>query len=250
LNLLRDLSLEKPGETAGVLILGMHRSGTSCLAGMLANFGLWMGDVSTSDGGNEKGNQESRLIRDVNEALLNANGGAWDRPVEVARVPWLLRARAGQLKTQLSRSPATWGMKDPRTLLCLPLWSDIETYYVGTFRHPDAVIASLSRRHPERRSRREWENVWYEYNRRMIDLYRAKPFPIVDFDWNADRYRTAVRNIAAWLGLKNHDETFFSEELRRQRSSGEIENPVLRAAYRELLEIAETEEKRLASAFG
>jgi hypothetical protein len=250
LNLLRDLSFERRGETAGVLILGMHRSGTSCLTGMLADFGLSLGDVSTSDGANERGNQESRLIRDVNESLLNVNGGAWDRPVEIKHVPWLHRARANQLKAQLSRSGVMWGIKDPRTLLCIALWSDIDAYYVGTFRHPAAVIASLSTRHPERRTQREWENVWYEYNRHLIDLYRAKPFPVVDFDWNADRYRAAVRNIARWLGLKHDAETFFADELRRQRSSDEIENPVLRAAYRELLEIAETEEKKLASALG
>lgn len=43
-----------------VLILGMHRSGTSCLAGSLQEAGLYLGEVNTAAPHNAKGNRESR----------------------------------------------------------------------------------------------------------------------------------------------------------------------------------------------
>jgi len=44
-----------------ILILGMHRSGTSCLAGCLEEAGLYLGDVNLKAGFNKKGNRENRM---------------------------------------------------------------------------------------------------------------------------------------------------------------------------------------------
>ena len=46
----------------GVIILGMHRSGTSCLTGCLKEYGLHLGDVSESNKHNKKGNQENKEV--------------------------------------------------------------------------------------------------------------------------------------------------------------------------------------------
>ena len=45
-----------------LLILGMHRSGTSCLAGMLRDAGVFMGEVSEANAYNRKGNLEGCLL--------------------------------------------------------------------------------------------------------------------------------------------------------------------------------------------
>ena len=46
-------------DTQPIVILGMHRSGTSCLAGCLEELGLHLGTVITSAPHNKKGNREN-----------------------------------------------------------------------------------------------------------------------------------------------------------------------------------------------
>jgi hypothetical protein len=75
-----------------VLILGMHRSGASCLAGSLQEAGLYLGEVKTAAPHNAKGNRESRAIMALQDDLLRANGGDWDTPPE--QVVWQPEYRA------------------------------------------------------------------------------------------------------------------------------------------------------------
>ena len=63
--------------TPVVLVLGMHRSGTSCLAGSLQQAGLELGDVFTSNPFNKKGNREHRDVM----TSLNLDFSVLDRPV-------------------------------------------------------------------------------------------------------------------------------------------------------------------------
>ena len=46
-------------KSSPIAILGMHRSGTSCLAGSLQEAGIYLGDVVTSAAHNQKGNREN-----------------------------------------------------------------------------------------------------------------------------------------------------------------------------------------------
>ena len=79
-----DLSLKTPDRV--VAILGMHRSGTSCLTGTLQEAGLFLDDCHTWNKHNEKGNRENQKFVDLHDAILEANGGAWDLPP--AKVIW------------------------------------------------------------------------------------------------------------------------------------------------------------------
>ncbi|MFD2233067.1 hypothetical protein [Phaeospirillum tilakii] len=63
-----------------ILILGMHRSGTSCLTGMLEQAGLPLGEVNTVSRHNRKGNRENNEVMRLNDAVLAASGGRWDQP--------------------------------------------------------------------------------------------------------------------------------------------------------------------------
>lgn len=249
---LRDLSLAPAGSTRGVFILGMHRSGTSALTGMLADHGLELLDGADRGqlGGhpsNPRGNLEDRRVRDVNEGLLSANGGSWDRPAPIRRIPWLLRVRVAQIKSQLTRMPSTWVIKDPRSLVCWELWQDADADRIGTIRHPANVVESLQKRHPERPRPELWEQVWCVYNRRLVDLYREQPFPIVNFDWPADRYRHVVEQIARSLDLPRQGESFFEADLRHNLGRTAVEDPRVAALYDQLVEISEVEAEKLGA---
>jgi hypothetical protein len=52
----------------------------------LQNAGLFLGDCHTWNKHNEKGNRENQKFVDLHDAILAANGGAWDAPP--ASVVW------------------------------------------------------------------------------------------------------------------------------------------------------------------
>lgn len=235
-------------EPTGVLIVGMHRSGTSCLAGMLCQYGLFLGDVSQKSRFNPKGNQESQEVRCINEQLLNAHGGSWYQPVEVKTVPPLLSLRILRYRKLISGNNP-WGIKDPRLLFCMDAWRRPPDMLVGTFRHPAAVKESLDLRNKMRRNPvpfSDWEKLWYQYNRQLVDLYRCFPFPMVNFDWEVQRYQWMVTLIAGWLKLPGNSQDFFDPSLihHRKTSGQQIENPEYRALYQQLLVISQQEEEK------
>ena len=61
-----------------ICILGMHRSGTSCLTGSLQEAGVDLGDCHSWNPHNRKGNRENQEIVDLNDAVLHLNDAAWD----------------------------------------------------------------------------------------------------------------------------------------------------------------------------
>ena len=61
-------------------VLGMHRSGTSWLAGSLEEMGVALGEVSTADPHNRKGNRESPELMALHDGVLRGNDGSWKRP--------------------------------------------------------------------------------------------------------------------------------------------------------------------------
>lgn len=65
---------------APVAVIGMHRSGTSCLAGCLENLGLRLGDVNTAAPHNKRGNRENPRFWPIHDAVLARVGASWDNP--------------------------------------------------------------------------------------------------------------------------------------------------------------------------
>ena len=76
--------LAPPGKAVGAAVLGMHRSGTSAVAGMLAEAGFDGGrapDLATDDDeGNPRGSFERWSLLARHDALLRQLGASWDVP--------------------------------------------------------------------------------------------------------------------------------------------------------------------------
>ena len=69
--------------TPGVIILGMHRSGTSAVARTMSLLGASLsrrGDVSGYDKSNPRGYWESRSLLVYNDGLLERLGATWNKP--------------------------------------------------------------------------------------------------------------------------------------------------------------------------
>ena len=209
------MCLEDSVQAGTVLILGMHRSGTSCLAGALQEAGLYLGNVNEKAPHNAKGNRENRVIMVLHDKLLAASGGSWDAPP--ASVTWSSEHVAAR-DALIAHYPVDrpWGFKDPRTLLSLEGWLAALplTRCVGTFRHPLAVAQSLAARNcfPQHKSL----DLWLNYNRQLLRFQKKMRFDMIDFDWPAERYRRELKRVVTRLGLVVPERgwSFFQPELR------------------------------------
>jgi hypothetical protein len=198
-----------------IAILGMHRSGTSCLTGSLQEAGLELGDAHTWNPWNRKGNRENQAFVDLHDSILAASGGAWDKPPR--RVTWLPehRQEAESLLAAHGDIPAL-GFKDPRCLLLLAGWKALvpDMERVGIFRHPDAVAESLFTRNQI--VREDALSLWYAYNRVLYREYRQRPFPLLSFDDGEADFNSKVDAVVQQLGLQTvaAPRRFYDNELK------------------------------------
>ena len=219
----------------------MHRSGTSCLAGCLAEAGLALGDVNQGAPHNRRGNQENRRIMDLHEDVLRDSGGSWlDPPQEVIWTDEHRNRRDAILKEY--ESYAVWGFKDPRTLLTMSGWREAlpGMRAVGTFRHPAAVEASLRAR--DGLLYEKGLKLWADYNRRLLRYRDTFGCELVSFDLPAGEYFAQVARIARGLGLRPPEEKFqfFGTHLRHHPPEERAELPSdIAEIYRRLLDASE-----------
>ncbi len=215
-------------EHSPIFIMGMHRSGTSCLAGCLEEAGLYLGEVNRWAPFNQKGNNENQEIMALNDAVLADNGGAWDQP-PAGPVSWSAE-HLEDLAALLARYPEdrVWGMKDPRTLLTIEGWlSVIQPRFVGTFRHPDEVRASLQRRAIKWGAEMADEHaygVWRAYNHALLTLHDASPFPVLNFSVDLEQYKKSLVKALDQLDLdtSSYRFQFLEEGLKNENAADSI----------------------------
>lgn len=197
----------------------MHRSGTSCLTGSLQLAGLDLGDYSEWNPHNLKGNRENAEIMALNESILVASGGKWDAPPPKIRWQPDHSFEARRILAKYASSPA-WGFKDPRTLLTLDGWLalGIAPDYIGIFRHPMAVAASLMQRSADAMDLQKALALWYAYNKCLLKRYQDKPFPLLCFDWSESEFHGALAQAMTRIGLQpgNDEGNFYTAELVHQ----------------------------------
>lgn len=154
----RPASTPAPAGASGplpVCIAGMHRSGTSMVAQLLQQAGLYLGeptDLMPPAEENPEGFFEHLEFVQLNDEVLHAAGAGWDCPPP-AETDWSApafdpyRQRAALLAGPLAANPP-WGWKDPRNSLTLPFWRSAlgPMRAVVVVRNPLEVVTSLHRR--------------------------------------------------------------------------------------------------------
>lgn len=228
----------------GVIILGMHRSGTSCLTGCLKDYGLHLGKVSDSNKHNKKGNQENKEVYKLNESLLNYNHGTWKNPPDKP-LTWNqdFENKRNQIILNYGELPKPWGIKDPRMLLTHEFWREKlpNHSFVGTFRHPVAVTKSLlARKHKNLTMPKEQAyHLWQIYNEKLTEMYDEHNFPIINFDLSPNDYFEKIDIMSSKLNMKKQNEVaFFDKDLINQNSYSRSDCPEnLLPLYDKLLEV-------------
>jgi hypothetical protein len=236
--------MTKAPHKAVICVLGMHRSGTSCLVGSLQNAGLLLGKHHTHNKYNRKGNRENQDIVDINDAVLDYNGGSWEDPPLTLHYTDAHLARARAIIYSFP-SATLWGFKDPRSLLTWPLWREAlagNYQRVGIFRHPLAVAASLVyRQGSAAMSEAQALRIWHHYNKKLLAEFKQSPFPILCFDWGEAEFHAKLDAIHNQLGLPvlGKDDRFYSPGLKNYACDDLSIIPwKQRQLYRKLLRIA------------
>ena len=172
-----------------VIIIGMHRSGTSLLSSMLEKLDLFTGAKKEANG-------EPIFFVNINRWLIQQAGGRWDHPEPIdylledekslSIIEGYIQRLLGSPKAidflgaknywkyrSLMRIQTPWGWKDPRTTYTLPVWLRLfpgaKILYLE--RHGVDVAWSLVKREERLRA---WELKRYRWYKGLVWLFPKK----------------------------------------------------------------------------
>ena len=246
----------------GILVLGMHRAGTSCVTRLLSLLGADLpATLIGASQHNQSGYWESRAVREFNDRLLTSAGSHWSDWRAIG-AGWLGSVKATEFKDEaedlLQAEIGTsrfFVLKDPRICRLAPFWFDVlenagvTPYAVCVLRNPLEVAASLGARNgfvPEFS-----HLLWL---RHMLDaeaLSRGRPRAFVSYDRLLRGWGRVVNRAGEALGLSwprgpehiaEEVAGFLSDEKRHHHHSTEdvVENPLLPVWLRDTFRILDT----------
>jgi hypothetical protein len=243
-----ELSSRAEGRRIAVIVLGMHRTGTSAVTGALRLLGATAPKrLMAPRASNVRGNWESQAVIRADNAVLQAGGSHWRdwSPFDEHRIPPDIRA---QLETQAAEAiAADFGeaplilLKDPRMCRLMPFWRRVldragcEPRIVIPVRSPlDAALSLLDRNGmPVEEGMLLWLRHVLDAERTTRELRRC----FVSFADFLEDWRTAVARMSAALQVDwpvspiaagADVDAFLSGKLRHHQSA--LDDPRLRSA--------------------
>lgn len=204
-----------------VVLLGMHRAGTSVTMNVLNALGVPLSDdLMPPTNFNAKGYFESLEISKVHDEILKLFGMLWSSSTITHPLPanWWRLPQVAPFKAQLTqivsrefeKSGSLWGFKDPRTARLLPLWFeiieelDLDPKYVLVTRHPTDVARSLHAR--ERVAPMHAELLWLEHNVDALVHTRGKLDALVEYKRWFDEPLEQASYLIERIGLERPDD--------------------------------------------
>jgi hypothetical protein len=195
-----------------VSIAGMHRSGTSMVARILRDAGLYLGaedELMPPGIDNPEGYWEHADLVALNDAVLAELGGAWDLPPDppadwaAPRFDSLRTAATGLVNRFAGQDP--WGWKDPRNSLTAPFWRSVvgPITVIGVVRNPLEVALSLQKRNQF--SLPLGLALWYAYNKRLREDTPPSNLIVTHFDTFFGDPGPEIRRVLAAVDLPNDD---------------------------------------------
>ena len=221
-----------------IIVLGMHRSGTSALTRGLKALGVELGDrlMPAIEGDNEKGFWEDLDVNGFNFELMRHLGQDWHalQPIDASEFERedlvSFRLRAIEMVRKKIDGSLVFGIKDPRTARLLRFWKSVfehlgaDVSYVIASRHPMSVARSL-----EKRDGFDDEKAHYLWLGHMVSSIlgsEGSPRVVVSYDRLMDRPAEQLRRIVKALdlrfvadeaGIDEYTGEFLDERLRHSR---------------------------------
>lgn len=236
-----------------LIVLGMHRSGTSAMTGVLNCLGVQLGPklYAPHKGINDKGYFEHSDIADLNDEALIALRSSWDDVLPLKQETWD-KAKLDQYTARLKKliccdfaNASVWAVKDPRVCRLLPWWRNVlsdlrvRQHFLFVLRHPLEVTASLGRR--DGFSKEKSLVLWIDHNLSAELHTRGERRAVINFNQLLSTPNEQIKRIQTSLQIvfpATNDQTskciedFLSGGLRHHKSKSlPPESPLERIAY-------------------
>ncbi|PFI73611.1 sulfotransferase family protein [Bacillus cereus] len=149
------------------LILSLHRSGSSALAGTLHFLGVDMGsNLLKASPANPKGYFENSYFVKLNDFILKLFDATWQTPPSREIITSKKLEFYGVQNSLNENIQPIWGLKDPRTVLILDIWKPYlekiaDITYVFIWRPIEECVASLTYR----------DNMNLDTARKILETY-------------------------------------------------------------------------------
>lgn len=248
-----------------VVVLGMHRAGTSAVTRALKVIGVELGDrlMPGREGENPTGFWEDLDFYALNQEMLRSVGRDWHwlEPLAAGDVDLLVKQgyllRAIELLRSKTARCSTFGFKDPRVAKLLPFWRlaiqtcGLNVAYVIATRNPMSVARSLEKRNklaPEKSYL-----LWLEHVLVSLSGTADAENVLVDYDSLLKSPRHELERLAAALHLRidsvefaSYESEFLDPSLRHAAYDSKDLSldvscpPLVREVYEELVSVAET----------
>lgn len=131
------------------VVLAMHRSGSSAVAGLMYHLGVDMGDdLMPASPDNPKGYFEDMAFVTLNQRIIASAGGAWwYHSDEFFTYIENVEGFDNEIRNLCAKS-GVWGWKDPRTVATYPLYAPYleDVHFVVVERGIRAIALSLNKR--------------------------------------------------------------------------------------------------------
>lgn len=204
--------VDPAAEATLVVVLGMHRSGTSVITRAMETMGAEFGDnlMPAVEGVNDKGFFEDLDINAVNQEILSLAGADWHclAPIEFGKIDeaslQAIRERAIALLSKKCRNK-TFALKDPRISRLLPFWQpvfyslDVRVVYVLAIRNPMSVGRSLEKR--DGFSHDKSLLLWLMHTIPPLDHTKGMQRVLVDYDKLMEAPRVELARMSLRLEL-------------------------------------------------
>jgi hypothetical protein len=173
-----------------IIVVGMHRSGTSAIARSLESIGIDLGErLIAGRVENQKGFFEDQRIVNLNEDILYDLNSRWENvflPEITDAIAQRYYAKAEAIIQSLSTTDSDFGFKDPRVTRLFPFWkkvlldNGINPIIVMSNRHPGSVAKSLAIRdyYPNNYS----IILWLCYQISALGILTQEKGFVVDYD--------------------------------------------------------------------
>lgn len=196
-----------------ILVLGMHRSGTSAVTGVLNTLGIELGsDIISPSRNNPRGYFENKKIRDVNEKILATLDSSWEDPSQLPDNWWKYKKikayeeKVIRIIQEDFKSKNIFGIKDPRLCILLPLWLEvikevnIIPYFIFSIRNPLEIAESLKKRNdfPQKKS----ILLWFKYTLEAELFSRGFPRVFIEYKKLLESPEETIKKISETLGVE------------------------------------------------
>ncbi len=205
------------------------------MAGVLNILGVDLGNnLMPADEFNEKGYFEHNAVFALNEEILNELGVNW-HTTYLLEEDWENSDAAQRMIPKVQAffrdyflESKCFAIKDPRLSVLLPLWlkalkgEDLDTDFIIVIRHPDEVIASMTKPHPQIKERACL--LWLDYNFRLEKATRDHKRFFVSFDTLIETPVQVVESLIDCLQIdlsptQTEINEFVDSKLRHNRSN-------------------------------